>query len=181
MLGKRSAFDWHRSGASNLTFIGMGYERRSCRSPRRTLISIKQAQCRMAVGVPIFLALVCAAHAAPAVPVFSDTGPEAEAYGAPKGFPVPSAGSPTPTQDTIVGLFSHFDRVTTMRAVPRSDQLSVLKRAAEEISLVYHYDDKQKTIGDYLDEHPVTGLIIARDTTPFFMSTTDTPARIRTA
>jgi CubicO group peptidase (beta-lactamase class C family) len=123
---------------------------------------------RMTVGAAAFLTLMSAGHADPAVPVFSDTGPEAEAYGAAQGYPVPSAGSPTPAQNNIVGLFSHFDRVTAMRAVPRSNPLSVLKRAAEEIAPVYQYDDRQKNIGNYLDAHPVTGLLIARDDTILF-------------
>lgn len=65
----------------------------------------------------------------------------------------------------LVGLYSHYDRVTSMRSVPRSDPLSALKRAAEEIAPVYHYDNRQKAIGDYLDAHPVTGLLIARGDT----------------
>lgn len=111
------------------------------------------------------LFVMCAAYAGPAEPVFSRTGPDADDYGAAEGYPVPDAGSPTPAQKNIVGLFSHFDRVTAMRTVARSSSQSILKRASEEVALVYHYDDRQKTIGDYLDEHPVTGLLIARDDT----------------
>ncbi len=131
-------------------------------------MSVGRAQRQIAAGVGAFLILICAVHAEPAVPVFSDTGPEAEAYGAGQGYPVPSAGTPTPAQSNIVGLFSHFDRVTAMRPVPTSNPPSVLKRAAEEIAPVYHYDDRQKNIGDYLDAHPVTGLLIARDDTILF-------------
>ena len=98
-------------------------------------------------------------------PVFSDTGPEADAYGAADGYPVPSQGGPTPAQKNIVGLFSHFDRVTAMRAVSRAEPLAPLKRAPEEIAAVYHYDGRQKSIGDYLESRPVTGLLIARDDT----------------
>jgi CubicO group peptidase (beta-lactamase class C family) len=123
---------------------------------------------RIAAGAAAFLTLTAAVHAGPAVPVFSDTGPEAEAYGAAQGYPLPAVGSSRPSQNNIVGLFSHFDRVTATRTVPRSDPPSVLKRAAEEIAPVYMYDDRQKTIGDYLDEHPVTGLLIARDDTILF-------------
>jgi CubicO group peptidase (beta-lactamase class C family) len=131
-------------------------------------MSVGETARKMVVGAAAFLALISAVHAHPAVPVFSDTGPEAEAYGAAEGYPVPSAGSPTPAQNNIVGLFSHFDRVTAMRAVPRSNPPSTLKRAAEEIAPVYQYDHKQKNIGDYLDEHPATGLLIARDDTILF-------------
>ena len=100
-------------------------------------------------------------------PVLSDTGPDAEAYGASKGYPIP-AGSPTPAQETMVGLYSHFDQVTPMRTVPRPATPSALKRAVEEIIPVYQYDGRQKAIGDYLDTHPVTGLLIARGDTILF-------------
>ena len=98
-------------------------------------------------------------------PIFSDTGPEAEAYGASAGYPAPIEYPSAGQQDMLVGLYSHYDRVTSMRSVPRSDPLSALKRAAEEIAPVYHYDNRQKAIGDYLDAHPVTGLLIARGDT----------------
>jgi CubicO group peptidase (beta-lactamase class C family) len=68
----------------------------------------------------------------------------------------------------MVGLYSHFDQVTPMRAVPRPATPSALKRAVEEIIPVYQYDGRQKAIGDYLDTHPVTGLLIARGDTILF-------------
>jgi len=37
---------------------------------------------------------------AEAGPVFSDTGPDAEAYGASQGYPLPT-GSPTPAQPFV--------------------------------------------------------------------------------
>jgi CubicO group peptidase (beta-lactamase class C family) len=43
-----------------------------------------------------------------------------------------------------------------------------LKRAAAEIAPVYHYDGRQKPIADYLNTHPVTGLLIARGDTILF-------------
>ena len=102
-------------------------------------------------------------------PVFSDTGPEAEAYGASKGYPVPPFEYPPGVrQDFMVGTYSHFDKVHPMRTVQKPATPSVLKRAAEEIVPVYHYDGRQKAIGDYLDTHPVTGLLIARDDTILF-------------
>jgi CubicO group peptidase (beta-lactamase class C family) len=102
-------------------------------------------------------------------PVFSDTGPEAEAYGASKGYPVPSFEYPPGSrQDFMVGTYSHFDKLHPMRTVPKPAAPSVLKRAADEIVPVYHYDARQKAIGDYLDTHPVTGLLIARDDTILF-------------
>src|SRR5438270_3736516 len=102
-------------------------------------------------------------------PVFSDSGPEAEAYGASCGYSVPPFEYPPASrQDFMVGMYSHFDTVHPMRAVPKPATPSILKRSAEEIAPFYHYDGRQKAIGDYLNTHPVTGLLIARDDTILF-------------
>jgi CubicO group peptidase (beta-lactamase class C family) len=117
------------------------------------------------------LKLILASNAfAQSGPVFSDTGPEAEAYGASKGYPVPPFEYPPGSrQEFMVGTYSHYDRVVPMRTVSKSRASpSILKRAAREIVPVYHYDGRQKTIGDYLDAQPVTGLLIARDDTILF-------------
>jgi len=53
-------------------------------------------------------------------PVFSDTGPEAEAYGSSKGYPVPPFEYPPGfRQDFMVGMYSHYDKVHPMRTVPK--------------------------------------------------------------
>jgi len=102
-------------------------------------------------------------------PVFSDTGPDAEAYGASKGYPVPPFEYPPGSgQEFMVGTYSYYDKVKPMRTVSKSAAPSILKRAAKEIAPVYHYDGRQTTIGDYLDAQPVTGLLIARDDTILF-------------
>jgi CubicO group peptidase (beta-lactamase class C family) len=106
---------------------------------------------------------------AESAPVFSDTGPDAEAYGASKGYPVPPFEYPPGSrQDFLIGTHSHFDKLHAMRTVQKPVTPSVLKRAAEEIVPVYHYDGRQKVIGDYLETHPVTGLLIARSDTVLF-------------
>jgi len=102
-------------------------------------------------------------------PVVSDTGPDAEAYGASKGYPVPPYEYPPGSrQDFLIGTHSHFDKLHAMRTVQKPTTPSVLKRSAEEIVPVYHYDGRQKAISDYLDAHPVTGLLIARGDTILF-------------
>jgi hypothetical protein len=50
-------------------------------------MSFDKARRQMAAAAAAFLSLMCAVHAEPAVPVFSDTGPEAEEYGAKQGYP----------------------------------------------------------------------------------------------
>ena len=101
--------------------------------------------------------------------MFSDTGPEAEAYGTSKGYPVPPFEYPPGSrQDFLVGTHSHFDKLHVMRTIQKPAVPSALRRAAEEIVPVYHYDGRQKAIGDYLDAHPLTGLLIARGDTILF-------------
>ena len=102
-------------------------------------------------------------------PVFSDTGPDPEAYGASKGYPVPPYEYPPGSrQDFLIGTHSHFDKLHAMRTVQKPATQSVLKRSTEEIVPLYHYDGRQKAISDYLDTHPVTGLLIARGDTILF-------------
>ena len=86
---------------------------------------------------------------AEAGPVFSDTGFDAEAYGALKGYPVPSFElQPGSHQDLMVGLYSHYDMVVPMRTVSKPATAAALKRATNEIVPFYHYDGPQKTVGD---------------------------------
>lgn len=102
-----------------------------------------------------------------AAPVFSQTGPSADTYGAARNYPVPGQILPLDklTQDLMVGHYSHYDQFRKLRPVPTSTGPSPLKRAAAEIAPVYGYDGRIKTMADYLHDHPVTGLLIARDDT----------------
>jgi CubicO group peptidase (beta-lactamase class C family) len=102
-----------------------------------------------------------------AAPVFSKTGHAAEAYGAAQNYPVPPTMMPLDklTVDLMVGFYSHYDQLRRLRAVPTSPQPMALKRAPAEIAPVYGYDGRIKSLGDYLDSHPVTGLLIAREDT----------------
>lgn len=51
-------------------------------------------------------------------PVFSDTGPDAEAYGKSSGYQV---GGRAATQGNLVGLYSRFAEVYPTRRVDRAD------------------------------------------------------------
>ncbi len=99
---------------------------------------------------------------AAADPVFSDTGPDAQAYGAAQGYPT---GRPAEmnAQPYMVGSYSHYDRVVrSVARVARAPAASPLRRAASEIELQYAYQGTPHTIAAYLDRNPVTGLLIAR-------------------
>lgn len=101
---------------------------------------------------------------AQAAPVFSDTGPDAEAYGAADNYPVARIG-PTRIQRFLVGAFSHFDQLNPSRSVPRPAESSVLKRAGQESDVGYRYDGRAHNLADYLDRNPTTGLLVLRGDT----------------
>jgi CubicO group peptidase (beta-lactamase class C family) len=97
-------------------------------------------------------------------PVFSDTGADADAYGAAQGYPVPPLGQPF-TQKTMIGWHSHYDRLTPMRTISAGIAPTQLKRAKDEIAPAYPYGGQTNFIEDYLGRNPVTGLLIAREDT----------------
>ena len=113
-----------------------------------------------------FVALARRAEAE-AGPVFSDTGPDAEVYGATQGYPV-RVGGPVLSPLFMVGNYSHYDRLWPSHVVAKPAVPSSLRRAAEEIALSYRYQGAEHTLDDYLERNPVTGLLIARDDTILF-------------
>ncbi len=97
---------------------------------------------------------------AAADPVFSDSGPDAAAYGAPD-YPVGGRTALTP-QVNLVGNYSHFDQVYKAHRVAKADTPSPLRRAPDELALTYTFQGASHTLADYLEHHPATGLLIAR-------------------
>ena len=66
---------------------------------------------------------------AQALPVFSDTGPDAAAYGAAEAYPIGDPGKMV-NQRTIVGAYSHFDELHLSRVIPAAPVPSRFERAA---------------------------------------------------
>jgi CubicO group peptidase (beta-lactamase class C family) len=99
-----------------------------------------------------------------ALPVFSDTGPDAAAYGATEHYPV---GTPKTmgSQSTLVGALSHNEDVRPNHRVAAPAQPSSLARAPEELALRYTHQGQTYTIADYLDRNPATGLLVLQDRT----------------
>ncbi len=110
------------------------------------------------------LAVAAANAAVAAEPVFSDGGPDADAYGRQEGYPV---GRPATfrQQRFMVGAHSHFDEMVKARPVAKAAVASPLKRAAGEFALTYSYQGKERSLDDYLARHPATGLLIAKGDT----------------
>ena len=111
-------------------------------------------------GVVALLAPV--AFATPAEPVFSDTGPEAAAYGAPT-YPIsPDKRSAGIAQQFLVGTYSHFDQIYNTRRLARADAPAPLRRAAQELTINYSFSGEPRSLADYLERQPATGLLLVR-------------------
>src|SRR6202790_3859776 len=97
------------------------------------------------------------------VPVLSNTGPDAAAYGADEGFPLGTLATASQMRH-LVATYSHFDELTPARIIPRAASPWSFQRAAEpEIS--YTFGGERRKIMDYLNRQPTTGLLIAKDDT----------------
>lgn len=107
--------------------------------------------------------LPVSAHAE-AIAVFSDTGPDAAAYGAGEGYPI-GTREMIGTQRTLVGAYSHHDQIRPSRAIPASPTPSVLARAPQELKLSYDFQGRSNTLDDYLARNPATGLLVLNEHT----------------
>jgi len=96
-------------------------------------------------------------------PVFSNTGPDAEIYGAAGGFRVGTRAS-TSQEIYLVGTYSHFDELFASRLVPRATTPWIFKRAPEP-TISYSFNSDRLSIENYLSRNPTTGLLIAKDDT----------------
>ena len=116
----------------------------------------------------IFVALSIQATAAPvqqqqqpkAVPVFSQTGPDAEDYGEKLGYPV---GLPFKNKPNMVGNYTHADRLWPTHTVAAAEQPSTLLRAPSELSANFKFGTETTSLMTYLDTNPTTGLLIAHN------------------
>jgi GAF domain len=104
-----------------------------------------------------------AAKLAVTAPVLSNTGPDAAAYGADEGFPLGTLATASQMRH-LVASYSHFDELTPARIVPRAASPWSFQRAAEP-DISYTFGGEPRTIKDYLNRQPTTGLLIARDDT----------------
>src|SRR5262249_48163804 len=103
--------------------------------------------------------------AAPAPgPRFAASGPDALDYGASQGYPI---GDRTTyfRVPFLVGSHSHLDEIFEGGGIRRADAPSVLARADPEPEIRYEADGEVRTLDDYLERNPATGLLVARDET----------------
>lgn len=116
-----------------------------------------------AVWAPLACAEDVQSSSGAAGPVFSNSGPDADIYGAASGYPKGTRATTTQL-DKLVGAYSHFDEIYPSRRISRAAVPWQFKRAPEP-SIAYSFGTERLSIGDYLKRNPVTGLLIARDDT----------------
>jgi CubicO group peptidase (beta-lactamase class C family) len=129
---------------------------------------------RLVVLVLVALMLGCAsptstaeAPGAPAAgPRFAAIGPDAEDYGASKGYPIGDRAT-FYSIPMLVGSHSHMDEVFEGRVVRKAATPSRLARAPGELGITWQFQGLDLTLDDYLARNPATGLLIARDETIF--------------
>jgi CubicO group peptidase (beta-lactamase class C family) len=97
-------------------------------------------------------------------PVFSDTGPDAMAYGAAEGFPIGARATSIQVQN-LVGAYSHFDELLSSRVVSHSATPWSFRRAPTELKIWHDFHDNRYSVEDYLRRNPTTGLLIVKDDT----------------
>lgn len=78
-------------------------------------------------------------------PVFSESGPDAELYGAAEGYPVGTRGTATQL-DKLVGVYSHFGDIYPSRTVRRAETPWHFKRAPEP-SIAYSFNNERLSRG----------------------------------
>ena len=96
------------------------------------------------------------------LPVFSPSGPNADAYGSAEHFP---AGSATTAFEKkyMVGSFSHFYEIFPGLTVLPAAQPWDFQRASPAPEITYVHAGSHYPLKDYLEHIPVTGLLIAKD------------------
>jgi CubicO group peptidase (beta-lactamase class C family) len=109
------------------------------------------------------LSTIASQAIAQAGPTFRADGPNAELYGQARGYPACRAFH----FETAcrVGAFSDFAALFPSRAIATSAAPSPLTRAAREPQVTYEFEGERRTLDDYLNARPATGLLIARGDT----------------
>lgn len=104
-------------------------------------------------------------RAGDAGPRFRADGRDAEAYGRKQGYPACVGLAYRRDLSCRVGALSHFDTLFPSRTIAASGSPSRLRRSAAEPGIRYSWAGETRTLERYLDEHPITGFLIAKGDT----------------
>jgi CubicO group peptidase (beta-lactamase class C family) len=97
-----------------------------------------------------------------AEPQFRPDGHNAEAYGSNEGYPRCAGLAFIREERCRVGAFSHFDTLFPARTIAAAKTASPLRRASGLPVIRYTFGGEERTLEQYLDRRPVTGLLIAK-------------------
>ena len=107
------------------------------------------------------------AQEAPAVqgagPRFREDGPNADEFGRKEGYPSCEGIAYIDNTRCRVGALSRYDTLFPARTIPAPKQPVQLARATSEPVIRYGFAGLDLTLDDYLNRHPITGLLIAKD------------------
>lgn len=98
---------------------------------------------------------------------FSDTGPDAAAYGAAENIPPAPSRRSSATRATSSAA-SAATRPRTGRAASIATATWAFQRAPAPIELEYRFRGEARSLALYLQHHPTTGLLILQDDTILF-------------
>lgn len=98
-------------------------------------------------------------------PHFRGDGPNADEFGRKEGYPSCKGLAYIDETRCRVGTLSHYDTLFPARTIAAPKQPVQLARAATEPVIRYGFAGLDLTLDDYLNRHPVTGLLIAKDNT----------------
>jgi CubicO group peptidase (beta-lactamase class C family) len=115
-----------------------------------------------ALSIGLITVMGAAAAQAPPGPRFRADGPQADVFGQREGYPACTGLEYVDNTRCRVGALSAFDTLFPARRIAAPATASPLRRAAVEPAIRYTSAGKALGIDDYLDDYPVTGLLIAR-------------------
>ena len=98
-------------------------------------------------------------------PHFRADGPNADEFGRKEGYPSCKGLAYIDETRCRVGALSHYDALFPARTIAAPKQAAQLARATVEPVIPYAFAGLDLTLDDYLNRHPVTGLLIAKDDT----------------
>ncbi len=98
-------------------------------------------------------------------PHFRTDGPNADEFGRKEGYPACRGLAYIVETRCLVGALSHYDALFPARTIAAPKTSVHLDRAATEPIIRYSFAGLDLTLDDYLNRHPVTGLLIAKDNT----------------
>ena len=96
-------------------------------------------------------------------PRFREDGPNADEFGRKEGYPSCEGIAYVDNTRCRVGALSRYDTLFPARIIAAPKQAAQLARAPSEPVIRYGFAGRDLTLDDYLNRHPVTGLLIAKD------------------